>query len=107
MNQLETGIVAALWHDILHPFHGNSQVLQSADQDLNSAVAVYECLIKFIRKLRGRFEEFCAKGKKLSECDHFVKKLDASVNEIAVTTTQDQRLKCNRLQPTSSVRVAF
>ena len=58
MNQLETGIVAALWHDILHPFHGNSQVLQSADQNLNSAVAVYECLIKFIRKLRERFEEF-------------------------------------------------
>ena len=105
MNQLETGILAALWHDILHLFHGNSQVLQSVDQDLNSAVAIYEPLIKFIGKLRGRFEEFCAKGKKLCECHHFVTKLDASVNEIAVTTSQDQRLKFNRLQPTSSLRV--
>ena len=41
MNQLETGILAALWHHILHRFHANSQALQSADQDLNSAVAIY------------------------------------------------------------------
>ena len=56
---------------ILHRFHGSSQVLQSADQDLNTAVAIYEFLIEFIGKLRTRFEEFEAKGKKLSECDHY------------------------------------
>ena len=56
---------------ILHRFHGSSQVLQSADQDLNTAVAIYEFLIEFIGKLRIRFEEFEAKGKKLSECDHY------------------------------------
>ena len=56
MKQLETGMLAALQHDILHPFHGNSQVLQSADQDLNSAVAIYESLMEFIGKLQERFE---------------------------------------------------
>ena len=67
MNQLETGILAALWRDILHRFHGNSQVLQSADKDLNSAVAIYESLIEFIGKLQERFEEFFAKEKKLNK----------------------------------------
>ena len=57
VNQLETGILTALWHDILHHFHGNSQVLQSADQDLNSAVAIYESLIEFIGKLPGSAPE--------------------------------------------------
>ena len=46
-------------------------MLESADQDLNTAVAIYEFLIEFIWKLRTRFEEFEAKGKKLSECDHY------------------------------------
>ena len=72
MNQLETGILATLWHHILHHFHANSQALQSADQDLNSAVAIYESLIDFIGKQRERFEEFEAEGKKLSQCDQYV-----------------------------------
>ena len=106
MNQLETGILAALWHDILHRFHGNSQVLQSADQDLNSAVAIYESLIEFIGKLRERFaKNFVPKGRSSVNVTISWMKLDASVNEIAVTTSQDQCLKCNRLQPTSFVRV--
>lgn len=71
MNCLETGILAVLWRHILHRFQGSSQVLQSADQDLNSAVAIYESLIEFVRKLRTRFEEFEAKGKKLTECDQY------------------------------------
>ncbi|XP_028404014.1 uncharacterized protein LOC114526629 [Dendronephthya gigantea] len=71
MNRLETGILAVLWYHILHRFHGSSQVLQSAEQDLNSAVAIYESLADFIRKLRTRFEEFERKGKVLSECDQY------------------------------------
>ena len=46
---------------ILHRFHGSSQVLQSADhgdQDLNTTVAIYEFLIEFIGKLRTRFKKF-------------------------------------------------
>ena len=39
MNRLETGILAALWQHILDRFHRNSQFLQSANQDLNTAVA--------------------------------------------------------------------
>lgn len=71
MNCLETGILAILWHHIHHSFHGSSQVLQSADQDLNCAVAIYESLIEFVHKLRTRFEKFEAKGKKLSECNQY------------------------------------
>ena len=50
INKLETGILATLLHHILHRFHANSQALQTADQDLNSAVAIYESLIDFIGK---------------------------------------------------------
>ena len=71
MNRLETGIFAVLWYHVLHRFHGSSQVLQSAEQDLNAAVAIYESLVDFIRKLQTRFEEFETKGKLLSECDHY------------------------------------
>ena len=65
MNGLESGILSVLWHHILHRFHANSQVLQSA-------VQIYESLIEFIHKLRERFEEFETKGKSLSECEHYV-----------------------------------
>ncbi|XP_046856041.1 uncharacterized protein LOC124449135 [Xenia sp. Carnegie-2017] len=71
-NQLETRILAVLWHHILHRFHANSQALHSANQDLNSTVAIYEFLMDFISKQRARFEEFEAQGKKLSQCDHYV-----------------------------------
>jgi hypothetical protein len=37
----------------------------SRPKNLNSAVAIYESLIEFIRKMRERFEEFEAKEKKL------------------------------------------
>ena len=78
MNQLETGILAALLHHILHRFHANSQALQSADQDLNSAVAIYESLMDFIGKQRARFEEFEAEGKKLSQCDQARRRRETS-----------------------------
>ena len=71
MDRLEIGILAALWHQILQRFHRTSQALQSADQDLNSAVALFESLIEFVQSLRTRFEEFEAEGKKLSECDQY------------------------------------
>ena len=63
MDRLEIGILAALWHQILQRFHRSSQALQSADQDLNSAVALFELLIEFVQSLCTRFEEFEAKGK--------------------------------------------
>ena len=102
MNQLETGILAPLWHHILHHFHTNSQALQSADQDLNSAVAIYESLIDFIGKQHARFEEFEAEGKKLSQCDQYV---GEEKSEIAATTSQDQRRNCHRPLPISSIRI--
>ena len=110
MNQLETGILAPLWHHILHCFHANSQALQSADQDLNSAVAIYESLIDFIGKQHARFEEFEAEGKKLSQCDQYVGEEKSEIvgeekSEIAAMTSQDQRQNCHRPLPISSIRI--
>ena len=51
MNRLESGILSVLRHHILHRFHANRQVLQSADQDLNSVIQISESLIEFIHKL--------------------------------------------------------
>ena len=64
IDRLEIGILAALWHQVLQRFHRTSQALQSADQDLNSAVALFESLIEFVQSLRTRFEEFEAEGKR-------------------------------------------
>ena len=44
MDRLETGILTLVWHRILKRFNSNSQLLQSADQDINSAAAIYESL---------------------------------------------------------------
>ncbi len=71
MERLEIGILTALWHKILQRFHTTSQALQSSDQDLNTAVALYESLIEFVHLLRTRFEGFEAEGKKLSECNQY------------------------------------
>ena len=65
------------WHQILKRFHRTSQVLQSADEDLNTAVALYESLIEFVHSLRTRFEEFEAEGKKLSECNQYAGEIKA------------------------------
>ena len=75
MNRLETGILAALWNSILHRVHGCSQALQSSNQDLNTAVAIYESLIEYVEKLRIRFEEFKTKRGELSECDHYTEEV--------------------------------
>ena len=71
MNYLETGMLTVVWHHILNRFHASSQVLQSSYQDLNTAGAIYESMIEFIRKLRTMFQEFDAEEKKLSESDHY------------------------------------
>jgi hypothetical protein len=69
MNRLETGILAAVWHHILHRFHENSQVLQSADQKiltpplrsmnplLNLSVRCGKDLKNLRQKRRGKREE--------------------------------------------------
>ena len=44
MDRLETGILTLVWHRILKRFNSNSQLLQSADLDINSAAAIYESL---------------------------------------------------------------
>ena len=44
MDRLETDILTLVWHRILKRFNSNRQLLQSADQDINSAAAIYESL---------------------------------------------------------------
>ena len=105
MNQLETWILGALWHHILHRFHANSQALQSADQDLNSAVAIYESLMDFIGKQRARFEKFEAEGKKLSQCDQYVGEEKRVRKRNRRYDEPEVRRKCRRPLPISSVRI--
>ena len=103
MNQLETGILATLWHHILHRFHANTQALQSANQDLNSAVAIYESLIDFIGKQRARFEEFEPEENSSVNVTSMSAKRNECVSEITATMSQDQHRNCRRPLPISSI----
>ena len=70
MNRLETGMLAVLWYHILHRFHGSSQILQSAEQDLNSAVEIYLLWILSETADQIRRVRKPRKGT-YSECDHY------------------------------------
>ena len=52
MGRLETGVLTVLWNQVLQQFQLCSASLQSADQDLNTACAIYQSLIVFVQKLR-------------------------------------------------------
>ena len=54
--------------------HRTSEALQLADQDLNSAIALFESLIEFVQSLHTRFEKF-EEGKKRSEYAEEVKRV--------------------------------
>ena len=71
MDRLETGILTLVWHRILKRFNSNSQLLQSADQDINSAAAIYESREEYVKNMRPKFEQLEAEGKLLSGCEHY------------------------------------
>jgi hypothetical protein len=71
MDRLETGILTLVWHCILKRFNSNSQLLQSADQDINLAAAIYESLEEYVKNMRPKFEQLEAEGKLLSGCEHY------------------------------------
>ncbi|CAB4013453.1 zinc finger MYM-type 1-like [Paramuricea clavata] len=71
MDHLETGILTLVCHHVLKRFNSNSQLLQSADQDINSAAAIYESLEEYVKNMRPKFEQLEAEGKLLSGCEHY------------------------------------
>ena len=69
MDKLETGILLVLWDKVLERFQMTSALLQSADQDLNTACSLYESLIGFVQNLRSTFTDIEQKAKNLTECN--------------------------------------
>ena len=68
MKKLETGIMVVLWDQILQRFQMTSAALQSSDQDLNSACALYESLYGYVEALRPTFTDIEDKAKVLTDC---------------------------------------
>ena len=62
MCELETGIYAVFWHEILDRVNATSHTLQDPKVDLNTAVAALTSLQKFIQEKRELFSEYEAKG---------------------------------------------
>ena len=63
MDQLENCILLELWETVLERFHKTSMKLQSADLDLNEAVALLESLMNYTTTLRDSFDDFEEKGR--------------------------------------------
>jgi hypothetical protein len=68
METLETAIMTDMWHSILSRFNATSEKLQSASCELQVAVDLLQSLTVFLEDIRGRFDEFEARGIKLSGC---------------------------------------
>ena len=66
MENLETGIMAVLWNDVLQRFNTISLMLQDPQLDLNSAIALFDSLIEFTTSLRSMFVSYEQKGKELT-----------------------------------------
>lgn len=66
MENLETGIMTALWSEVLQRFNTISVMIQDPQLDLNSAVSLFDGLIDFTASQRSRFQYFETKGKELT-----------------------------------------
>ena len=62
MDTLETAIMIDMWHSILIRFNVTSEKLQSASCELQVAVDLLQSLAVFLEDIRGRFDEFEARG---------------------------------------------
>jgi hypothetical protein len=71
MMKLETGIMIILWDQVLQRFQMTSASLQSSDQDLNTACALYESLRGYIQAMRSTFADIEQKAKDLTECEYY------------------------------------
>lgn len=63
MGQLENCILLELSETVLERFHKTSMKLQSADLDLNEAVALLESLMNYTTTLRDSFDDFEENGR--------------------------------------------
>ena len=63
IDQLENCILLELWETVRERFHKMSMKLQSADLDLNEAVALLESLMNYTTTLRDSIDDFEEKGR--------------------------------------------
>ena len=75
MKTLATGFMIILWDQILQRFLKTSVSLQSEDQDLNSACALYESLHGYVEALRPTFVDIEDKTKVLTDCYQYHKEV--------------------------------
>ena len=66
MENLETGIMTALWSEVLQSFSTISVMIQDPQLDVNSAVSLYDGLIDFTASQHSRFLYFETKSKELT-----------------------------------------
>ena len=64
MDNLETGIMAAIWDEILQRFNSVSLMLQHSQLDLNSAISLFDSVIEFTALQRSIFLFFRTKGER-------------------------------------------
>ena len=71
MMKLETGIMVVLLDQALQDFQMTSASLQSPEQDLNTACALYESLHGYIQDMQSTFSDIEQKAKDLTECEEY------------------------------------
>ena len=72
MCQLETGIYAVFWDEILNRANATSHVLQDPKLDLNTAVAAIKSLKSFVEQKRECFDAYEAQGEEKSGTTTYV-----------------------------------
>jgi hypothetical protein len=77
---LENCILLELWETVLERFHKTSMKLQSADLDLNEAVALLESLMNYTTTLRDSFEDFEEKGRSRSRSKSYKTEVGAKTH---------------------------
>ena len=87
MDQLENCILLELWETVLERFHKTSMKLQSANLDLNEAVALLESLMNYTT-LRDFFDDFEEKGRLCSRSKSYK-------TEVGQKRTRSVRLTLN------------
>lgn len=63
--------MVVLCDQVLQRFQMTSASLQSSDQDLNTACALYESLHGYIQAMRSTFSDIEQKAKDLTECEDY------------------------------------
>ena len=109
MKTLETGLMIILWDQILERFQKTSVSLQSSDQDLNSACALYESLQGYVEALRPTFMAFEDQAKILTDCNHYRKDVsrqrrrNRKYDHYVGSTSDDSSIES--IQPSESFRI--